>query len=104
MTEARRDMRVLPITDLGPLKGIPYSRAHIYRLMKAGKFPKPIRLGENRIAFVEREIDDWLEQRMIERDVPDDAIVEAARELSERSRAAGLIGGRGRKRNKSQIA
>jgi len=49
-------------------KGIPYSRAWIYRLIEAGKFPKPIHCGGNRIAFVESEVDDWIKARMAERE------------------------------------
>ena len=49
-------------------EGIPYSRAHLYRLIKAKKFPKPIRLGANRIAFVTDEIDAWIEAKIAERD------------------------------------
>ena len=48
-------MRLLKISELEE-KGIPYSRAHIYRLIHAKKFPEPVRLGANRIAFVESEI------------------------------------------------
>jgi prophage regulatory protein len=54
-------------------KGIPYSRAHLYRLIRAKKFPEPIRLGENRIAFIEDEIDAWLEGKRTERDAPEAA-------------------------------
>ncbi len=30
-------------------------------------FPKPIKLGDNSIAFIEEEVDRWLKQRMSER-------------------------------------
>jgi prophage regulatory protein len=61
-------MRLLGITDLKSVKGVPYSRPHLYRLIAAHKFPKPVRLGENRVAFIESEIDEWLEARIRERD------------------------------------
>jgi prophage regulatory protein len=60
-------MKLIPMNALDE-KGIPYSRAHLYRLIHTKKFPAPIRLGENRIAFVEEEIDAWLEQKRVERD------------------------------------
>jgi prophage regulatory protein len=60
-------MRLLKISELAE-KGIPYSRAHIYRLIHAKKFPEPVRLGENRIAFVESEIEDWVQSKITERD------------------------------------
>jgi prophage regulatory protein len=62
-------MKLIAMNALGD-KGIPYSRAHLYRLIRADAFPKPIRLGENRIAFVEDEIEAWLEKKVSERDAP----------------------------------
>ena len=59
---------LLSIDDLKPLKGIPYSKPHLWRLIRAGKFPRPIRLGQNRIAFPELEIDDWVRSKIVERD------------------------------------
>lgn len=64
-------MRLLSMSQLGSEKGIPYSRPHIYRLIKAGSIPRPVHLGPNRIAFVESEIDAWLAERIAERDDPD---------------------------------
>jgi len=54
--------------EVRSLKGVNYSRAHLFRLIRAGKFPAPIKLGENRNAFVETEVDAWIEQRVVERD------------------------------------
>ncbi len=31
-------------------------------------FPKPVRLGKNSVAFIEAEIDAWMESRIAERD------------------------------------
>jgi prophage regulatory protein len=61
-------MKLLSIDELKPEKGISYSRPHLYRLIKAKKFPKPISLGENRIGFVESEIDAWIAAKITERD------------------------------------
>lgn len=49
-------------------KGIDFSKMHIWRLTKAGKFPRPIAVGSNRRAWIESEIDDWIKQRIAERD------------------------------------
>ncbi|NGO52967.1 AlpA family phage regulatory protein [Mesorhizobium camelthorni] len=54
--------------ELKAVKGISYSRAQIYRLMKAGKFPHSIAIGENRIEFLEPEIDRWIMVKKLERD------------------------------------
>lgn len=61
-------MRLLSMDDVRTSKGVAYSRAHLFRLIRAGRFPKPVKLGEHRNAFVEAEIDAWLEQRIAERD------------------------------------
>ncbi len=41
-------------------------KTRIYELISTGDFPQPVRLGR-RIAFVEKEIDVWILQRMAER-------------------------------------
>jgi prophage regulatory protein len=60
--------RLISMKQLAPEKGVDFSRAHIYRLIKEKRFPAPIRIGSNRIAFVEREIDQFIEARINERD------------------------------------
>ena len=45
-----------------------YSPQHIARLEKAGKFPKRVQLGPNRVGWVEREVLDWLEDRLNNRE------------------------------------
>ena len=50
--------------------GIPYSLQHIARLEAAGQFPKRVRLGQARVAYVMDEIQAWIEQRLKERDNP----------------------------------
>ncbi|CQR78274.1 AlpA family transcriptional regulator [Enterobacter cloacae] len=41
-----------------------YSKAWLYRLINQNRFPKPVKIGERAIAFVEGEIDDWITQRI----------------------------------------
>ena len=36
----------------------------IYALMKQGKFPDPIHLSIRRVAWIESEIDSWIEERI----------------------------------------
>ena len=48
--------------------GIIYSRVHIDRLERAGKFPRHINLSVNRIAWAMPEIESWLAGRVAERD------------------------------------
>ena len=47
---------------------IPYSPNHIRRLEDAGQFSNRIRIGGNRIAWLRHEVEDWLLQRVKERD------------------------------------
>ena len=49
-------------------KGIPWSRIHVDRLEKAGKFPRRVQLGGNTVAWVEDEIDAHLAAKVAERD------------------------------------
>lgn len=45
-----------------------YSFAHIDRLEHEGRFPKRVRLGPNRVAWVEDEITDWITSLVAKRD------------------------------------
>ncbi|MFC6379721.1 helix-turn-helix transcriptional regulator [Tatumella terrea] len=45
-----------------------YSRAWIYELIKKNSFPKPVKIGARSIAFVESEVDAWINERIAERD------------------------------------
>lgn len=46
---------------------VSYSPAHIARLEAAGKFPKRVRLGQGRVAWVEQEVLDWMKAKADER-------------------------------------
>jgi prophage regulatory protein len=43
---------------------VPYGRASIYRLMAAGQFPRPYSLGARAVAWLESDIDSWIESRV----------------------------------------
>ncbi|MBP2844566.1 AlpA family transcriptional regulator [Dickeya oryzae] len=43
-----------------------YSKAWLYRLISQDRFPQPVKIGSRSIAFVESEIDDWINQRITE--------------------------------------
>jgi len=40
----------------------------IYAAVAAGSFPPPVKLGQRAAGWIESELDQWLEQRRIERD------------------------------------
>lgn len=44
-----------------------FKRAHIYSLMKAGKFPKSLRLGVRAVGWDSVEIEQWITERLKER-------------------------------------
>ena len=44
-----------------------FKRAHIYHLMRAGKFPKTIRLGIRAVGWDSLEIEQWIAERRSER-------------------------------------
>lgn len=55
-------MKLLSYDDLRA-KGILFSKTHIWRLMKDGKFPRAKKIGERRRAWSEPEVDDWIAGR-----------------------------------------
>lgn len=47
-----------------------YSSHHIRKMEYAGKFPGHIRIGDNRIAWLEREVKEWQESRKLAEKAP----------------------------------
>lgn len=43
-----------------------YGKAWIYKLIAQNRFPQPIKIGSRAIAFVESEIDEWVNKRIAE--------------------------------------
>ena len=50
--------------DLRLVFGVPYSFAHIARLEAAGQFPKRLRLGACRVAWLSEEVQNWIDERV----------------------------------------
>ena len=61
-------MRVISYDQLESKKGIRWSRQYIGRLVAAGSFPRPIPLGSRTKAWLESEIDAWLEECLAKRE------------------------------------
>ena len=49
------------------LKRVGLSRARMYGLINAGRFPKQIRIGLRSVAFLESEIEAWMDSVIAER-------------------------------------
>ena len=46
---------------------VPYSPMHVWRLERAGKFPKRIKIGPGRVGWSMREVQLWIAARKAER-------------------------------------
>lgn len=58
--------RLVTYRGLKSMYGIPYSRTHIARLVAAGRFPKPIKLGDGSRSFIgwwSSDLEEWLGSR-----------------------------------------
>ena len=54
-------------------KLVKYSPQHIARLEKAGQFPQRLRLGQNRVAWLLSEVEEWIDKRLERRATVDAA-------------------------------
>jgi len=54
--------------ELRIVYGVPYSFAHIARLEAAGQFPKRVRIGACRVAWLAEEVEAWIDERIAKRD------------------------------------
>ena len=43
------------------LKRTGFGKAWIYRLISEGRFPAPVKIGVRVVAFVESEVDEWIQ-------------------------------------------
>jgi prophage regulatory protein len=59
------ERRILRLDEVEAKSG--FKRAHIYNLMKAGKFPRAIRLGIRAIGWDSLEIEQWIAERRKQR-------------------------------------
>jgi prophage regulatory protein len=62
--DAKMTIRLLAPKEVCRVVGL--SRATVDRLAAEGRFPKPIRLTPNRLAFNSVEVDEWIQARLNE--------------------------------------
>lgn len=55
-------MKFLKMSEVIARVGL--NKATIYRMMKAGEFPRSIQISEIRVAWVESEVIDWMERKI----------------------------------------
>jgi prophage regulatory protein len=60
-------LKLVSKKELKSVYGIPYSSVHIGRLERAGAFPKRVRLGQCRVAWLCEEIEAWIAERIARR-------------------------------------
>ena len=53
--------RLLTIEEVG--SRLRLSKPTIYKLIRQGQFPKQLRLCANKVAWIEREVDEWIAAR-----------------------------------------
>jgi prophage regulatory protein len=63
MSEVKKLIRIAAVKSM---TGI--SKSHIYLLASEGDFPKPIKLGERSVAWVQEEVEAWIASRIAQRD------------------------------------
>ena len=56
---------LLTIEEVG--SRIRLAKPTIYKLVREGKFPKQLHLCANKVAWLEREVDEWLASRVAAR-------------------------------------
>ncbi|CAK2676251.1 DNA-binding transcriptional activator AlpA [Vibrio crassostreae] len=62
-------MRFLRLKEVIALTGL--GRSSIYKFMDENTFPKTVSLGGRAVAWLESEIEEWMEQRLALRDSQD---------------------------------
>jgi prophage regulatory protein len=53
-------VRLLTFPELKAQKGVFYTRVHLARMEKQGRFPSRVQCGPNRVAWIEHEVDEHL--------------------------------------------
>ena len=52
-------MKILKAKEVAEITS--FSTAHLRRLAKENKFPKPVQISENRSGWVEEDVNKWIE-------------------------------------------
>jgi Predicted transcriptional regulator len=63
MTTATATPEKRALSHKAVLERVPVSRTTLWRMERAGQFPKRIQISPNRVAWLESDVDAWLEAR-----------------------------------------
>ena len=66
MMETQPQKRFIRLSQVEMLTG--YKRSRLYDFVKAGTFPQPLKIGPRATAWVEGEVQDWINQKIEQRD------------------------------------
>jgi prophage regulatory protein len=58
--------RLIRLPEVESLTG--YKRSRIYDFVKSGNFPQPLKIGPRATAWIESEIQGWINERIEQRD------------------------------------
>jgi prophage regulatory protein len=64
--DKQTNKRLLRFSELR--KTVPLSRSTIWRKVREGSFPKPVRIGKSAQAWLATEIDNWIAAQVASRD------------------------------------
>jgi prophage regulatory protein len=57
------EIKFVPHAELRRRWGLPWTARQVARMEACGRFPRRVRLSQNRIAWVEAEVEQWCKQR-----------------------------------------
>ena len=59
-------MKLIPLPEVE--RRTLYSRTTIYKLMQSGAFPRAVKIGVKARGWVEEEVDNWVQAKVMARD------------------------------------
>jgi prophage regulatory protein len=59
-------MKLIKLKQVMDCTGL--ARSTVYKFMADGQFPKPVKLGSKMVAWVESEIQEWVNEKIANRD------------------------------------
>ena len=62
----KKNTKFLRLPDV--MEQVVYKKSTIYEMIKEGTFPAPVHLGPRLTAWVESEVQQWMQERIDERD------------------------------------